>query len=311
VDPHSSAAVGARAGTQIAGPMVGTAPINWNNDDLPGLRPRIPFPAILDEMAATGYAGTEYGSGFPTEAEALRGALAARNLRLCGSYQWLHLRDDDRLAAELAGLEQMLARLAALHCPHLIVADAMTEERITLAGHVPNDGSAGLSDDEWDRLARNLAAVATLAAGQGVRPHYHNHVGTYVETPVEVERLVRCLDGTGGDLCFDTGHYAYGGGDPNAFVARHRERIGYLHLKDVDPDVLAEARQQGWSFLDALASSIFCELGHGIVDVPAIVDALRAVGYQGWIVVEQDTTSGTPTESARANRDFLRERCGL
>ncbi len=292
-------------------PCVGTAPINWNNGDLPDWRAPVPFPAILDEMVEAGYTGTEFGAEFPSDPAALHAALAPRGLRLSGAYQWLRLRNDDRLESERADLERLLATLAAVRCVDLIVADAMTPERIALAGHVPQDGSAGLKDDEWRRLARNVTSVARQAAGWGIRTHYHNHVGTFVETPSELDRLLSWLDPATIDLCFDTGHYAYGGGDPTAFVAAHHDRIGYLHLKDVCPTALAEAREQGWTFLEALRHCIFCEFGDGIVDIPLVVDTLRTSGYAGWIVVEQDTSARPPSESAAASRRYLRELCGI
>lgn len=294
-----------------AAPPVGTAPINWNNGDIAGWAPFVPFPQILDEMVAAGYGGTEYGAEFPAEAAPLRQALAAHGLTLSGSFRWLPLLDDAQLAADRPALEAQLRLLADVGGRNLIIAVAMTPERIALAGHVPSDGSAALTDEQWDQLGRNIAEVARIAHGYGVRPHFHNHVGTFVETPAEVERLLAVLDPSLVDLCFDTGHYAFGGGDPAAFVARHHDRIGYLHLKDVDPAVLARVRERGEGFLDALRQCVFSEFGQGMVDIPGIVQTLRDSGYNGWIVVEQDTSSRPATESARASRDYLRDNCGI
>ena len=292
-------------------PKVGTAPVNWNNSDLPDRSPPVPFPAILDEMAAAGYAGTEHDIQFPNDPEIMRSALAKRGLALCASYQWLRLSAERGIDEDLVALDQILTMLVALNCDNLVVSDAPTPERVALAGHVPDDNSAGLDDAAWDRLARNLTAAAERAAARGVRTHYHNHVGTYVETPAEVDRLVSLLPDTGADLCFDTGHYAYGGGDPTAFVHRHRDKIGHVHLKDVDPTVLAQARENGWSFVDALRHVIFSEFGEGTVDIPRIVAELRAAGFVGWVIVEQDTSRRPSTASAAASRRFLRERCGI
>jgi inosose dehydratase len=291
--------------------QVGTAPVNWNNDDLPGWRPFVPFPAILDEMAAAGYAGTEYSPTYGMDAEQVNAELASRNLRLAGCYQWLHLRDHVSLEREMVTLQETINMLVSCGSSDLIVSDAMTPRRIVLAGHVPADGSAGLSDDEWGRLASGLRRVGEQAAASGVRVHYHNHVGTYVETPAEVDRFLDVTAGDDLDLCFDTGHYAYGGGDPTEFALRHAAQIGYLHLKDVSASVLAEARAQGWSFLDALRHIIFCEFGDGIVDIPRVIDVLMANEYAGWVIVEQDTSARDSTESAIASRVYLRQTCGI
>jgi inosose dehydratase len=283
--------------------------VNWNNDDVPGWRPRLPTPALLDAMAASGYAGTEIGGDFPADPALLGTELRDRGLLPIGAYRWLRLADDG-FEDDLPSLERLLDLLQAVGARHLIVAIAMTPERVALAGHVPEDGSAGLDDAGWDRLAANLQAVGALAVQRGIRVHYHNHVGTYVETPAEVERLIAILP-DGVDLCFDTGHYAFGGGAPLPFVQDHGARIGYLHLKDVDPAVLSDVRAEGLSFLDALRRFIFCPLGEGMVDVPAVVAALEGLGYQGWFVFEQVTCRADPTETATRNRAYLRDRCGL
>ena len=312
MNPTATSPIGLQEASPGASlPKVGTAPVNWNNCELPDWSPYLPFPAILDEMAAAGYAGTEHDIQFPNDPAILRSALAERGLTLCASYQWLRLSAELGIDEDLAALDEILDMLVALGCDNLVVSDAATAERVALAGHVPDDNSAGLDEAAWERLARNLTVAAARAATRGVRTHYHNHVGTYVETPAEVDRLVSLLPRTGADLCFDTGHYAYGGGDPAAFVRRHRDQIGHLHMKDVDPAVLAEARANGWSFVEALRHVIFAEFGEGMVDIPAVVAELRAVGFAGWVIVEQDTSRRPPTESATASRRFLRERCGI
>jgi inosose dehydratase len=291
-------------------PPVGTAPVNWNNSDLPDSRPSLPFAQLLDAMAASGYAGVEFGDGYPTAPASLQHELAARNLVLCGAYRWLHLIDPARFSQELITLDPILDLLAAVGCENLIVAEAMTPERIRLAGHVPDEGSAGLTTTEWTTLQQHLEQVAAAGAKRQIRTHYHNHVGTPIETPAEVAHLLQRLPPSV-DLCFDTGHYAFGGGDPVAFVAEHTPQIGYLHLKDVNPTVLAGVRAEGLSFLDALRRYIFCQLGEGLVSIPSILTSLTNSDYQGWIVVEQDTCPGDPTETATRNRRYLHNCCGI
>jgi inosose dehydratase len=290
---------------------VGTAPVNWNNSDLPDWRTPTPFPRILDEMAAAGYEGTEHDRQFPDDPATLRAALAERGLTLCASYQWLRFSHETGIEDDLAKIDAILEMLVAVGCETLVVADAMTAERIALAGRVPSDGSGGLAGAGWRRLGENLSRVVERAAAAGVKICYHNHVGSYVESPGECARLVELLPATGASLCFDTGHYAYGGGDPTSFVRDCSQLIGHLHLKDVDPDILAQARTAGWSFRDALRRIVFCPFGGGMVDIPAIVHALQAAGFDGWVVVEQDTCESDPTERAAAHREYLRSCCGI
>jgi len=289
---------------------VGTAPVNWNNDDLSNWRRRLPLAEMLDAMVNAGYSGTEYGAGFPRDPNELRDELEPRGLLLCGSYQWLHFQHSTVFTLELAELDGVLRALAGLDCRNLIVSSAMTPERIALAGNVPPDGTSGLTPEGWQALADGLAKVRDRAAAWDIRVHYHNHVGSHVESPNEVERLVEVMP-NGVDLCFDTGHYAFGGGDPVAFVRRHASLIGYLHLKDVDKTVLAEARAERLGFLNALRRYVFSELGQGAVDVPAIIAALRSANYGGWVIVEQDTCKDDPTKTATRNRTYLRSTCEI
>ena len=290
---------------------VGTAPVNWNNSDVPDWRAPTPFPRILDEMARAGYEGTEHDRQFPDDPADLKAALDARGLALCASYQWVRFSPEVGIEEDLTAIDAILEMLVAVSCDRLVVSDAMTPERIALAGRVPEDGSASLDEAGWRRLAENLARVTERADAKGIRACYHNHVGSYVESPAECARLVELLPETGASLCFDTGHYAYGGGDPTAFVREHSAAIGHLHLKDVSPAVLDEGRQEEWSFIDALRRVIFCPFGEGMVDIPEVVRCLQAEDFDGWVVVEQDTCAGDPTAQAAAHRAYLRSCCGI
>jgi inosose dehydratase len=137
---------------------------------------------------------------------------------------------------------------------------------------------------------------------------FHHHCAGFVETPGEVARLMENTDPALVGLCLDTGHYLYGGGEPVECVRRYGPRVRHVHLKDVDPGIMARARAEGWDYFRAVAAGLFCELGGGCVDFPGVIAALNAVGFDGWAVVEQDVVgaTGTPLESARRNREYLK-----
>ncbi len=134
---------------------------------------------------------------------------------------------------------------------------------------------------------------------------FHDHVGTCVETEAETARLLDETDPGLVGWCFDCGHLAYGGGDDLRALARDAHRVAYVHLKDVDGGVLARARHEGWSFRQALEGYIFAPLGEGVARVPEVVRTLQGAGYDGWVVIEQDTTPLDPTENAAKNRTYL------
>jgi inosose dehydratase len=123
-----------------------------------------------------------------------------------------------------------------------------------------------------------------------------------------VETLLARTDPELVGLCLDTGHYAYGGGDPLVACRKVGERIWHVHFKDCHPTVAATAREEGVDYFEAVRRGLFCELGQGEVDFQGILAELCERRFGGWIVVEQDVLPGmgTPLESARRSRDFLK-----
>lgn len=289
------------------GLQIGTAPVNWNNNDLPDWRPLVPFPYILDEMWEAGYQDTEWDESFGTDIAMLNHERSARGMAFTGAYRWLDFVDDDQFARDLTAIRPFMETLQGIGATHLIVADALRPHRVAIAGSIPADGSASLARSDYERLAANLERLAEDAARFGLAAHYHNHVGSYIETSDEIEPLLDLLDDSPVDLCFDTGHFAFGGGDASEFVAVHHARIGYLHLKDVDAAVLARSQRHAWSFMDALRQYIFSPIGCGNARVADIVATLVRVGFPHYVIVEQDTCRGNSTTNARVNLEMVRK----
>ena len=128
-----------------------------------------------------------------------------------------------------------------------------------------------------------------------------------METPVEIDTLLRLTDPSLLGLCIDTGHYRFGGGDPLDFLRQNISRIWHVHFKDCQPEVAARSRQAGWDYFTSVRNGIFCELGQGEIPFRAVKAELEKQGYNGWIVVEQDVLPGmgSPKDSARRNRAYL------
>jgi inosose dehydratase len=185
---------------------------------------------------------------------------------------------------------------------------------MSLAGRV-NEERDGMSNRQWDGAVDILTRIARACNELGLVTAFHHHAGTLVETPAEIERLCASTDPSLIGLCLDTGHYIYGGGDPVDAVMKYRSRIVHLHLKDVQPEVLQAVREGGVDFLDAVRRGVFCELGEGALDVPAIAQGLKACGYKGWALVEQDVDANqpgvNPFESGVRSRQYLRDVIGL
>jgi inosose dehydratase len=290
---------------------VATAPMNWNSDDLPDLRPLVPMERVLEEMVLAGYEGTEYGTGLPLDPSELALLLAPYGLTLASNFRWVALEDRRKHEAEIARALAVARTLSAMRVPELILGLRGGPERMALAGRVPADGSAGLSAAQWRSLTDGIHALAAACAPLGVRLSVHPHAGSYVETRTELDRLLHTTDRDALGLCVDAGHLVYGGADPVEVVRTFGSRIRYVHIKDVNPDVLAECRTQGIGFLDALRGYIFCGLGKGSVDLHGFVEGLRQAGFAGWMVVEEDTSPDPPLMAACRNRRYLQDVFGI
>jgi inosose dehydratase len=282
----------------------GFAPITWNNEDLQAeLGPAVPYTAVLDEVCATGYAATELGDGFPRDPSELRAALDARGLALPSAWCGLRFFDvsDD---ADLNHTRGICTLLKAVGASFVNLADQGTPERKAFAGRA--DEAPQLSSSEWDALAERVSQAARVARDVGLQPLFHAHAGTWVETRADLEELLRRIPAAELKLVWDVGHAIYGGIDPIDVVRSHPDRIAYVHLKDVDGIVLDELRRQCLGFDDGIRRRVFTELGRGLLDVPALLQALREIDYDGWLMVEQDSSWLAPAECARTSRAYLR-----
>jgi inosose dehydratase len=285
---------------------LGFAPITWNNEDLSlELGPRVPYATVLDEISACGYAATELGDGFPREPATLRNALALRGLKLPSA--WCGLGFFAASAeADLAHTHEIAGLLSAAGATFVNLADQSTPERKAVAGRAEAVDTPRLSPAQWDDFAERVCQAAEVARQSGLQPLFHAHAGTWVETRAELEELLRRVPVTALKLVWDVGHALYGGVDPIDVVRTHPDRIAYIHLKDVDGSVLETLRRERLGFDDGIRRRIFTELGRGLLDVPALLAALRDINYSGWLMVEQDSSWLPATESARVSRDYLR-----
>lgn len=292
--------------------QVANAPCSWGvlEFDLEG--EAADYIQVLDEMRETGYDGTELGDwGFmPTDPAALRDELARRQLTMLGAFVPVALANpnDHQRGVETAVRTARLLCDVAGDSPFIVLADdnATDPLRTQYAGRVTPE--MGLSAEQWAIYTSGAEQVARAVRDTtGLRTVFHHHCAGFVETPDEVTTFLGRTDPDLLGLCFDTGHYRFGGGDPVAGMHQHAERIWHVHFKDCHPDVAARSRAEGWDYLKSLHHGVFCELGQGDVDFPAVLTTLREMNYSGWIVVEQDVLPGMgrPKESARRNRLYL------
>ncbi len=296
---------------------VGNAPCSWGVLEFEeGKNTAIPFSQMLDELAETGYTGTELGDwGYmPTDAAVLKQELERRHLTMLGGFVPVGLNDISNYSLGLDAtlrVARLLAEVATEPQPFLVLADnnGTVPERTENAGRIKP--SHQLSSTEWQVFAENANKLAREVRDRtGIRTAFHHHCAGFIETPEEIARFLQLTDPALVGLVFDTGHYAFGSGnfDVTEGLNRFRDRIWYVHLKDCSATVAAQAAAERWNYFEALRHGIFCELGRGQVDFPAVLGWLKRNQYRGYVVVEQDILPGmgTPKESALRNRNYLR-----
>jgi inosose dehydratase len=208
---------------------------------------------------------------------------------------------------------KLIAAVATTQAPFLVLSDDNGTDpiRTERAGRIrPQDG---LSRDEWKVFARGTDEIAHAVFDEtGLRTVFHHHCAGFVETPDEIARLLDMTNPERLGLVFDTGHYIHGTGreeiDLVAALNRFQDRIWYIHLKDLEPDVARRSRDEQWDYFMAMRNGLYPELGKGCVDFPALLRWLGARDYKGYVLVEQDILPGmgTPKESAARSREYLR-----
>lgn len=289
----------------LSGATIGVNQITWANDDLPDLVPPIDPLTILDEMARLGYRGSQLGTTFP-RGEALRTALESRELRIAEVYVSLPCSPAGPTPEAREVGRRKLAELHAAEGDVLVVALRLTPDRVGHAARAGMPGVPSLTDRGVRALADLLAELASEAKPLGHALTFHHHVGTYVETAAELERLMAAADPGLVGLCLDVGHLQLAGGDPVEAIERYGERVRHVHLKDVDQAVARRMRSGlVGDFLAGLRERAFTELGGGELDLPGVLAALARRDYGGWLMVEQDTTWRPPSESAAISRAVL------
>jgi len=293
---------------------IANAPCSWGVLEFELEGEAMGYQQVLDEIAATGYAGTELGDwGFmPTDPTALNNVVKKRNLDLLGAFVPVALVDDSALAE---GIERALKTAGLMHAAgypgaFIVLADnnGTVPDRTANAGRIL-PGQL-LSPEQYKTIAKGADALAAAVKDKyGMRTVFHHHGAGYVETPQEIDWLLEYTDPQLVGLCFDTGHYRLGGGkDPLAALEKYYDRVWHVHFKDFSPVVATQSAANNWDYFAAVRNGIFCELGKGDVQFEAISQFLIKKNYAGWIVVEQDVLPGMgePKICAQHNRDYLK-----
>lgn len=279
---------------------IGIVPIVWRGSD------RSPE-SIVDDVASVGYRGIQSIDAV-NDLEPFAARLRARELRVAEVYAALPATVDGPTSDAHQLGRARLQLLDDLDGDVLVAALDGTDDRDAWAGRASSPDAPRLAEAGMDGLAALLETLADETDRRGRRLAFHGHVGTYIETEQELDDLMARTNPRRVGLCLDVGHHLLGGGDPVAAIERHADRLSHVHLKDVDVDVLEATRSgQVPTFTAAVDRFVFCPLGDGGLDVEVVLQALDTVDYDGWLMVEQDSTAGDPLADSRRSISRLRE----
>ena len=292
---------------------IASAPVSFGIFELTADDAGLPNPiAVLDAISNAGYTGTELGPpGYFGDTAGTSAALHERGLDLVGSFLPMRLSREEAAAEEFVFLRNALDLLddttpEGRPPPVALISDAFCEpERLAGAGRIEQLPDTWLSDKRFTTLVDNAHRAAELCRERGYDAAFHYHGGTYVETPREIDRFAQRLDPSLLGFCFDSGHSLFGGGDPGEFLDAYGELTTHVHIKDVDGAVMNEIRTRGLGMEEAWRRGVFCLFGEGAVDLAGIAERLKSLGYDGWVVVEQDRylPDGWSIESLAADAD--------
>ena len=279
---------------------IGINPISWSNDDLPSLGGETSLETALSEGKAIGYEGFELGNKFPREPKALASVLGRHGLACVSG--WYSGRLARRSVAE---------EIAAVG-PHLDLL-AKTGSTVMVYGEVADSIQGAdaplcqrprfVRPEQWSAYGERVTAFGRHLLAHGVRLAYHHHMGAYIETPADVDRLME-VTGDEVGLLFDSGHMTFAGGDAVAMLGRHVARVCHVHCKDVRPYVIRLARNRNWSFLESVINGAFTVPGDGAIDFPALLGILHDHGYRGWLVVEAEQDPAVAPSYEYAEKGF-------
>lgn len=265
---------------------VAAAPISWGICEAPGWGLQLPVDRVLAEARELGITAFEQGAlgWLPTDPVAQRAKLDEYGMQLLGGFVPLVLHDASRRDEQLAEADRIARNMAAGGGRYYVTAPVPSLDD----WHHPS-----LTEPEWSELLANLDRVADVCASHGLEQVVHPHVDTDLETADDFERFIA---GTSSKFCFDTGHLTIGGADVVRIAREHLDRIGIVHLKDVDGSAMARERSGELDLMGATQAGLFPSLGDGIVPLAEVIEILESSGYDGWYVMETDValTDGEP-----------------
>jgi len=282
----------------------GVSPIAWSNDDMPSLGGKTSLESCLEDIQAVGFSGVELGGKFPRDAQILKPLLKSYDLELVGGWYSCNLLERD-VDAEISALQPHLELLKKMGCSVFILAE--TSNAIHSDVKQSFSRKPVLTTDEFELFCERMSKLADYIASQGLKMAYHHHIGTVIETEIE---LARFLQQTNDNvmITLDTGHALGGGIDALDLIKLFGHRISHVHCKDLRSDVFRTVFRDDASFLQGVMAGMFTVPGDGDINFYRVLSSLKEIGYTGWIIIEaeQDPEKADPKTYAELGLSTLK-----
>jgi inosose dehydratase len=291
---------------------IAAQPIIWSNDDFFDLGGDTPLETCLAEMREAGYAGTELGHKFPKDSKALGKILNKYDLQLVTGWHSTYLATND-FKKETADFKNHLQFLKEMGSKVVIVAECShrTYNDPKLKLNWEGNEAQRFTPSDWTKVFKGLDEFSSIAEGEGLKLVYHHHMGTAIQSLREIDKLMENTKNV--NLLGDTGHLAFAGENPLNVFKKYKNRLGHVHLKNIRPEVVKQARTLGYTFEKSVKEGVFTVPGDGGIPYQPIFEVLKEIKYEGWMVVEaeQDPTNANPLEYALKARDHIRKVAGI
>ena len=287
---------------------IAAAPISWGICEVPGWGLQMAPSRVLGEMAALGISQTELGAlgWLPDDVDELHALLDQFDISVLGGFVPLVLHHGTSHPGSVEAAHAAASTLAGAGGRYFVAAVIASME---------SWDRPTLTSAEWSALFEGLAETEKIAAEYGLTQVVHPHVNTLIETAEEFERF---LANSASLFCLDTGHLFIGDADPVAIAEQQGDRVGLVHVKDVDRAVAQRFRAGEFDWMGAIQHGLFPSAGAGDAPIADTVRILERSGYAGWYVLEQDValTDGEPplgegpVHGVRKSIEYLRSLAG-
>ena len=285
---------------------IGTAPDSWGVW-FPSDPEQVPAGTFLSEVAAAGYEAIELGPyGYlPSDPAELREALAEHNLSVLAGTVFSHLHQPGAWDYTWKQVTDVAALTQAMGGEHIVVIPEPWRDH--KSGESREDPT--LTDDQWRLLTTQTDELGRRILDEyGLHVQFHSHADSHVGYQPDIERFLEATDPTYVNLCLDTGHVAYYGGDCLELIMKYPDRIGYVHLKQVNPEIVARVLDQDLSFPEAVRMGAMIEPPLGVPDMPPLLEALRSLDRDIQGIIEHDLypcPPEVPLPIARRTKAYL------